>query len=103
MFKLIENPEFTHDVTFQVPVDGGHEEQTCKVRFRVVSDELIEAMGTDVRAFVNEVVVWFDDVEAEGCKPRSIELKEKMLAQPFVRTGTLAHYQIAVSKARAGN
>lgn len=109
MFKIAKNPQFTHAVTVLVPVDGGHEEQTLKVRFRVRSvDDLnqhdrMTPEGTE--AFLRAIVVRFEDVVDETGEPVPSDeaLTETMLALPYVRMAVVAGYYAAVNKAKLGN
>jgi hypothetical protein len=109
MFKIIDEPEFTHEVKVLVPVDGGHQEQSFKTRFRVVPlDELEDlelATSAGQETFLRRVVVRFDDiVDAQGQPmPQSDELTNRMLATPYVRTALFRAYTAAMTKARVGN
>jgi len=42
MFTLVENPEFTHNVTVSMPVDGGFTEHTFTARFKLLPVEDFE-------------------------------------------------------------
>lgn len=109
MFKIVENPEFTHDVAVSVPVDDGHAEETLRTRFRVLPD--VEADAFDLRqpegqrSFLEAAVVGFSDlVDAEGkhldCTPA---LRGRLLDTPYIRTALVLAYVRAVAGARRGN
>lgn len=109
MFKITKDPQFTHTVPVMVPVDGGHEEQTVKVRFRVRQiDDLNQhdrstAEGTE--AFLRSIVVRFEDVVDEDGNPvpSDTALTDQLLAVPYVRMAVVQSYFQAVNKAKLGN
>jgi hypothetical protein len=109
MFKIIDNPEFTHDVTVMVPVDGGHEEQTFKARYRILSDE--DQDGFDVsttdglKGFLKKTLVALDDLAGSDDKPIEYNdaVRDHILSLPYARLALLRTYMTAVTKARAGN
>ena len=112
MFKLVENPEFTHDVPVMVPIDDGHREEKFRARFRAIPEELSnelladEAVKADAgKGFLRRIVVKVMDVVDEAGQevPWSEAMFEQMIALPFVRAGLSAAYFRALSKARAGN
>ena len=108
-FQIAKSREFTHKVTVQVPVDGGHKEETFKCRFRVVSAEtlalhdLMTAEGTE--SYLRAICVRFEDVVGEDGQPieHSDELMDTMLGIPFVRLALVRVYTAAMAKARLGN
>lgn len=73
-------------VTIPVPQDGGKvTEQTLSVRFRMVDEAELTALGEGLegsKASLRAVVVGFGKGEDT---PFSAELFEKMLAKPYVR------------------
>jgi hypothetical protein len=109
MFKIAKSPEFTHKVAIQVPVDGGHQEQTLKCRFRVVSAEtlalhdLMTAEGTE--SYLRAICVRFEDVVDDDGQPveHSDELTNQLLGIPFVRLALIRAYTAAMAKAKLGN
>ena len=107
MFKIATSPEFTHTVRVQVPVDGGHEEQTFDCRFRVVDDpdekSLLAVDG--VKQFLRDIIVSFDDLADAQGKPVSYSdaVRDRILALPNVRLALLRTYRNALSKAQTGN
>lgn len=108
-FKIAKNPEFTHKVPVQVPVDGGHKEEVLKCRFRVVAAEtlalhdLMTAEGTE--SYLRAICVRFEDVVDEDGQPveHSDGLTDQLLALPFVRLALVRAYTAAMAKGRLGN
>ncbi len=109
MFKIIQNPEFTHAVPVQVPADGGHREEVLKARFRVLSGEGddVFALKTndEIMAFLGRAVVGLEDIVDDDGKPVpfSDAVRDQVLALPYARAALLRAYITAVTKARAGN
>lgn len=107
MFTVEEHPEFTHEVKVLVPVDGGHEEQSFKCRFRVVDEpdqaDLLKPGG--VMAFVRRIVVTMDDLaDAKGkALVWSDAVRDRIIAMPHVRIALLKAYRSALAGERAGN
>ena len=109
MFKIVEKPEFTHDVAISVPVDDGHAEEKLRTRFRVLPD--VEADAFDMRApegqrqFLEAAVVGFSDLVDDkdkhlDCTPA---LRERLLDTPYIRQALVLAYVRAVAGARRGN
>lgn len=107
MFKVIVEPTFTIPVTVCVPVDGGHKDQDLKVKFRVVDvDELGEAAGLEgQQKLLRRVVCGFEDVVGDNDQelPYSDELRDQLIAVPYVRAAMLQTYLAAIGKTRVGN
>ncbi|WP_102226922.1 hypothetical protein [Acidimangrovimonas sediminis] len=109
MFKLAKEPQFTHDVPVQVPVDGGHEAQTLKARFRVIADDAAEEFDvstTDgLKDFLRAAVVRIDDIVDEANDPVvwSADLFEELLNLAYVRIGLWNGYIKGLVGARLGN
>ena len=109
MFKIAKDPQFTHKVTVQVPVDGGHKEETFRCRFRVVSAEtlavhdLSTAEGTE--SYLRAICVRFEDVVDEAGEPVASdeELTNQLIGIPYVRLALVRAYTAAMAKARLGN
>lgn len=107
MFKITKNPEFTHEVPVLVPCDGGHVEQTLKVRFRAIDvdegNSLLTESGQE--AYLRAVCVRFEDVVDEDGTPipPSDELTSQLLAKSFVRVALFRSYSLAMAKAKQGN
>ncbi|WP_457650934.1 hypothetical protein [Profundibacter sp.] len=109
MFQIAANPEFTHNVPVMVPVDGGHEEKTLSVRYRVLPADEAEMFDLNTAAgtvdFLNAVIVSIDDVAGDDGKPLPYndKLRDKLLDLYFVRIAIVNGYLRAVMKARVGN
>lgn len=108
MFKIIDNPEFTHEVPVMVPTDGGHAEQRMKVRFRVIEEDEIAldvSVADGTKAFLRRAVVTIEDLvdPADRPVPWSDAVRDRLLQLPYVRMALLRAYNAAVTKARAGN
>lgn len=109
MFVVDPQPQFTHTVTARVPVDGGFEDQSFKVRYRVMDDDALAAIdmkeAKSAIAFLREVVVGLDDIEGKEKQslPYSDALRDQLIALPYVRTPMVRGYFDAVYQARLGN
>lgn len=109
MFNIDARPEFTHPVTVLEPADAGHSEQTFQARFRVVDEDEareINAVNTDgVKDFLRAAIVSLDDIVGKDGKPiaYSAELRDRMLALPYVRLALMRTYTDAITKFRVGN
>jgi len=109
MFKIVENPEFTHVVPVPVPTDGGHREETMRVRYRVIGDDLADSFDLQdpngVKDFLRAVIVRIDDLVGGDNKPLewSADLRELVLGLPYARLALLRGYMTAVIKTRLGN
>lgn len=109
MFKVDDDPQFTHTVEALVPVDGGHEKQPFKATFRVLDPE--DGDGYDLNStagstdFLKRVVVHLDELEGADGKPRpySDGLRDRLLKLPYVRAALARAYFTAVTKATVGN
>jgi hypothetical protein len=108
MFKIIANPTFTHPVKVQVPIDGGHREESFRATFRVVdadADERDLGSAAGSTAFLRDTVIGMEElVDADGKSvDYSDELRDQLLKLPFVRAALARTYFLAVSKVAAGN
>lgn len=109
MFKLARNPEFTHTVKALIPADGGHEEQSFRARFRLLSAEdmavhnLFTAEGTET--FLKTVLVGLEDIVDEDGNPipYSDGLRDQVISSIPARVAMIQTYNAACSKARVGN
>ena len=109
MFKIVKNPTFTHSVPVMVPVDGGHLEQSLRVKFRVVPvDELAHhdlnsPEGTE--SYCRAIVEEFGDLVGENDQPLSPsdEVSNTLFRTTYIRLALVRAYTAAMSKARAGN
>ncbi|MDE1917670.1 MAG: hypothetical protein KGJ57_18175 [Sphingomonadales bacterium] len=105
MFVVTHEPKFTHTVKVQVPTDKGHEVQSFKATFKVLpvieegdatrsAKETLEAALCGVSDLVddaNQAVTYTD------------ELRDQLIAIPYVRIALLDAYIKGVTKAPAGN
>lgn len=107
MFKMVSEPTFTIPVTVCVPVDGGHKDQTLKVKYRVVDvEELGDAVGIDgQQKLLRRVVCGLEDIVGDDDQPMtySDELRDQLIAVPYVRAAMLQNYLAAVGKTKLGN
>jgi len=109
MFKIADEPKFTHDVTARVPVDGGFREEPFKATFRVLDPEQLDKfnLGTTdgATAFLRAVVVRLDEIgDAQG-KPVefSDEVFNQVLRLQYARVALTRAYFDGISGAKAGN
>ncbi len=108
-FKLIENPEFTHDVAVMVPGDDGPREEKLRTRFRHLTDAEREPFDTQTDAgmkdFLRAAVVRFEDVVDDDDQPIDCDdaLKERIIGVQYVRIGVYFGYFAGMGKARLGN
>ena len=109
MFKIARNPTFVHTVPVLVPVDGGHETQSLKCRFRALTvaefsqHDLNTPEGSET--FLRAACVGFEDVVDDNgdAVPMSDALKDALLGAAYVRTALTRTYFEAMTKARVGN
>lgn len=107
MFKVVAEPQFTHTVKVRVPVDGGHEDQSFKARFRVVDTaevgkiELEEGRG----AAVKRILVSMDELADADGNPVSYSdaLRDQLIQLPYVEIALYRTYLEAVVGAKTGN
>lgn len=107
MFKVSATPTFTHTVTVCVPVDGGFREDKCKATFRVLPEDEL-GWGNDSISqteSVRRILVSMDELEGADGKPLlwSDELRDQLIAVPYVRAALVQTYVAAVTKTRVGN
>jgi hypothetical protein len=111
MFKVTKNPTFTHDVTVMVPVDGGFDEQSLKVKYNVLDlDQLQkhELSNGNVKAqgdYCNAIVADFSDMVDDDGKPITCTtaLRQKLINTAYVRIPIINAYEAAMTKAKAKN
>lgn len=107
MFKITTEPKFTHKVTIFVPIDGGHKEESFSATFRVLDIDDVTALGTlsEQSDVLSRALVGFADViDDEGnAVAYSDEMRDRLIATPYVRIGLLTAYSQALGKARRGN
>lgn len=102
MFTVIKNPTFRTVATINVPTDEGVVAQTLSVRFRVGADEddVAESYG---QPFLRGVILTLDELVDETGAPLAYtdELRDQLLARPFVRMGLLRAYFDALAGVKA--
>lgn len=109
MFKVNSNPTFTHEVEIKTPVDGGFKTETIKTTFRLLPDDVTLSFNTrdpeGQKDFVRAIVVKMDGLVDEKDKPLDYndELRDRVIAIPYVRQGMFNAYVRAISAARLGN
>lgn len=110
MFKVTSEPQFTHAVKVQEPVDGGFKESTFKVRFRVIPmDQLKAEDGEEGEAAqkvsLRKVIVSMSDLIGEDDQPLpySDDLRDQLLDMAYVRLALLQTYTKALTKVKTGN
>lgn len=110
MFKVTSEPQFTHDVKVQEPVDGGFRVSTFKIRFRVIPmDKLKSDSGEEgevaQKESLRKVIVSMSDLIGEDDQPLqySDELRDQLLDIAYVRLAILQTYTNAITKVRTGN
>ncbi|MFG5381047.1 hypothetical protein [Yoonia sp. R2-816] len=111
MFKVTEEPEFTHEVPIQVPEDDGHREDMLRTRFRAISlsdgedYDLTTKEGTT--AYLQRIVVTFENLVTDEETPKQIEctdaIRDQLLDMAYIRTGLTTAYMRAMHRARVGN
>lgn len=106
MLKVSHRPQWAHDITISVPVDGGFEEQTARVTYRLLDETAIEPTdANNPTAILRDVVVRMDDLADEAGKPLSWNdaVRDTLFAQPFVQAGLIKGYYRSVTGAASGN
>lgn len=107
MFKIVTEPTFTATVPVCVPVDGGHRNEDFKAKFKVVDvEELGEASGLEgQQKLLRRVVVGVEDVRDDAGEelPFNEQLRDQLIAVPYVRAAMLQTYLAAIGKTRVGN
>ena len=106
MLKIAKQPQWTHTVQVSVPVDGGFEEQDCKVRFRLLDEALLDDSANNPETLLRAVVVeMFDLLDADTGTPLSWNdaLRDRLFALPFVQAALIRGYYRSVTGAREGN
>ena len=69
MFKIDERPQFTHTVTVRVPVDGGFDKQSMKVKYQLVSDKVTAEF--DHRTLEGQKDFLKSRITSSGCPMRA--------------------------------
>ncbi len=109
MFKIDDNPTFTHTVEIDVPADGGSERQSLKATFRVLpASELAEfdtSRNEGQKDFLRAVIVKLDDIVGGDDKPLPYndKLRDHLLDLFYVRIPLMNAYSRAMVIGRVGN
>lgn len=107
MFKVSPNPTFTHEVTVTHPVNDGFSTSKFKATFRVVDVEQLRDSDTldGQQDLLRKIVVGMDDLVGEDDKPLTYtdELRDQLIAVPYIRAALVQTYLAAVTGARRGN
>ncbi len=109
MFKIADNPTFTHDVEINVPADGGSERQSLKATFKVLPANELAAFDTGTnegqKDFLRAVIVKLDDLVGEDDKPLPYndKLRDHLLELFYVRIPLMNAYSRAMVIGRVGN
>ena len=106
--KIIQNPEFTHEVTVCHPVDGGYKEESFKARFRVLPKARVEEImrGKDGdRVLLEEALVSAEELQDENGKALTWndELRDQLINYSPALIALVRTYFGAISKVKAGN
>ena len=105
MLKIARNPEFTHEVSVRVPVDGGFAEEKFRARFRMVPWNELCAVENDPEAQAQMVLIGWEGIvdDDDNPIPYSDAMRDQLLGMLFMRVAILRTYIDAVSGAKRGN
>lgn len=106
MLKVAKRPQWAHDITFSVPVDGGFDKQTARVTYRLLEETGIDpAIKDDSLVILHNVVVRMDDLADEAGNPLEWNdtVRDTLFEQPFVQAGLIKGYFRSVVGAASGN
>ncbi|MFZ5710350.1 MAG: hypothetical protein ACOY4T_11820 [Pseudomonadota bacterium] len=109
MFKVIEDPQFVHDVPVEVPDGDGWRTEMLRTRFRALAvsemKAIDEAEGESLGILLDRIVVSFEDLaDADGKPlPGDGEWRARLLEYPFVRAALIRGYYAAQTGTRLGN
>jgi len=109
MFTVVSEPMFVHPVTAMVPVDGGHEEQTFKAKFRVIGID--EAKGFDFHTaegetlFLRRAIIELSELVDGAKNPVTYNdaVRDQVLRLPYAKLALMRSYIDGVGKAKSGN
>ena len=109
MFKITKNPTFTHTVPVRVPVDGGFENESMKVKFKLLDDDVMATYNTSTmqgqKDFLDAAIVSISDlVDAEN-KPVDFndKIKKQIIGLPYARNALLKGYTDGIVPGLLGN
>lgn len=109
MFKIVQEPTFTHTVKARVPIDGGFREESFKATYRVIDPVELEKLDLSTNEgsteFLHRTVARLDDIgDAEG---NAVEWSDEVFAMvlrlPWARAALARGYFSAIAGAKAGN
>ncbi|MCA0245789.1 MAG: hypothetical protein LCH93_04145 [Proteobacteria bacterium] len=108
-FKTVLDRTFKHRVAVQVPVDGGHKEETFKATFRLLDAAAIEDFdlgsveGTS--DFLRAVIVDMDELVKEDNTPDQYcdDLRDKIILFTPARVALVRAYFDGAGKGRRKN
>lgn len=106
MLKICKHPEWTHDVKISVPVDGGFEDQTCRVRYRLLDEDALDPTNpNDPIPLLRAVVVRIDELADEHGGPLQWNdaVRDTVFALPYAQAGLIRGYYRSVVGAAVGN
>jgi hypothetical protein len=109
MFKLLQDPQFTHEVAATVPVDGGYETQKFKVTFRVLDPVIAEKFDINTTegstGFLRAAVAGLSDITDEDGNEQlfSDKVLESVLRLPYARVAMARGYFDAIAATRTTN
>ena len=109
MFKIDERPQFTHTVTVRVPVDGGFDKQSMKVKYQLVSDKVTAEFDHRTlegqKDFLNLAVVEISDLVDEKGQPMPFndEVKDHIIGLPYARRALQKGYTDGIVPGLLGN
>jgi hypothetical protein len=99
-------PQFTHTVKVRVPVDGGHEDQSFKARFRVVDAEELAKIEVEEGAQGGSQAHPGVDGGTGRLRRQSRQLfdalRDQLLQQTYVEISLYRTYLEAVAGAKTG-
>ncbi len=110
MFIVDPDPKFTHPVKVRVPVDGGFDDQSFKVTFRVIPTDQMKLYdlsdGESSAAFLKRAIVSMDDLvgtDGKTAVPYNDSIRDQLLSVAYVRAALGRTYFEAVAGAALGN
>jgi hypothetical protein len=106
MLKITARPQWTHNVTISVPVNGGFENQDCRVTYGLFDEDSIEPTATpDPMVLLRGMVIRIDELADDDGKPLewNDQVRDLVFKLPFVQTGLIRGYYRSVTGAREGN
>jgi len=109
MFKLTSEPTFKHKVRARVPVNGGHQDETFEVSYRVLTIEQIREYDLSdpdgTTGFLKAVIRELHDIADAHGQPveYSDDVRDAVLNLPYARSAIVNGYFEGIAGARKGN